>query len=89
MAVLTEPPLASDSGSPAVPAGRLPPMSLRAWRTMPCVGTRSGEESPSSWEKGRIWKGDRPLAHHAPHVGEKPSAKPFLGDLLLGWGFPM
>lgn len=78
--------MASDSRSPAVPAGG--PPRVRAWgvsRRAP--GPGSGAESPSSWETGCGRKGGRPLARHATHVRGEPGAKPFVDDLLLGRGF--
>lgn len=79
--------MASDSRSPAVPAGgpsRAP--RVRAASTRRASGPGSGAESPSSRETGRGRRG-RPLARHAPHVRGEPGAKPFVDDLLLGRGF--
>ena len=81
--------MASDSRSPAVPAGGPPPASPGARRGAPrrASGPGSGAESPSSWDTGCGRKGGRPLARHAPHVRGEPGAKPFVDDLLLGRGF--
>lgn len=81
--------MASDSRSPAVPAGGPSPASLGARRGAPrrASGPGSGAESPSSRDTGRGRKGGRPLARHAPHVRGEPGAKPFVDDLLLGRGF--
>lgn len=78
--------MASDSRSPAVPAGGPPRVRARGVsRRAP--GPGSGAESPSSWETGCGRKGGRPLARHATHVRGEPGAKPFVDDLLLGRGF--
>ena len=81
--------MASDSRSPAVPAGGPSPASPGARRGAPrrASGPGSGAESPSSRDTGRGRKGGRPLARHAPHVRGAPGAKPFVDDLLLGRGF--
>ncbi len=81
--------MASDSRSPAVPAGGPPPASPGARSGAPrrASGPGSGAESPSSWDTGCGRKGGRPLARHAPHVRGEPGAKPFVDDLLLGRGF--
>ena len=81
---MAAPRLASDSRSPAVPAGGPSPTSLAPRRAS---GPGSGAESPSSRDMGRGRKGGRPLARHAPHVRGEPGAKPFVDDLLLGRGF--
>ena len=77
--------MASDSRSPAVPAGG--PLRPARGVSRRAPGPGSGAECPSSWETGCGRKGGRPLARHATHVRGEPGAKPFVDDLLLGRGF--
>lgn len=82
--------MASDSRSPAVPAGgpsRPTASPRRRGALRRASGPGSGAESPSSWETGCGRKGGRPHALHATHVRGEPGAKPFVDDLLLGRGF--
>lgn len=75
-----EPRLASDSKSPAVRSGpRQRAITPAVQCAPPHGGTRSGEESPSSWDMGRSRKGGR---HALPLCGE-PGSKPLVDDLLL------
>ena len=84
--------LASDSQSLTVPTMGPLPRSFGTWCGTPlCVlrpGPVQGTLLPGTRARPERQQPPRPTLHHSivGNLGE-PSAKPFLDDLFLGWGF--
>ena len=87
-----EPLLASDSQSPTVPTMGPLPRSFGAWRGMSLhvLGPSPIQRNlhPGTQARPERQQPPHPTLHHSivGNLGE-PGAKPFLDDLLLGWGF--